>query len=155
MLARVERAAVFAVEGMKFLQMAYSDLMPLLCRGSGEVAAIFQEALNLAEYPGAALRSAADHQCVRARVTEDMLRALRRIDIAIGNNGDSHCLFDCGDGVVFHCALEAALTGSPMDGEKLNTAVLGYFGDFDTIAGLGTPAGADFKRDGNIDRGDH
>ena len=119
------------------------------------MAAVFEKLLNLTEYPGAALRTAAYHQCVCARVMKNVLRALRRVDIAVGDNGNSYCLFDGGNRVVFHCALEATLASSPVDSEKLNATVFGYFCDFDTVARLGTPAGADFKRDRNIHRADY
>tara|TARA_B100000470_G_C19754158_1_gene375217 strand:+ start:975 stop:1190 length:216 start_codon:yes stop_codon:yes gene_type:complete len=64
---------------------------------------------------------AANHHSIGTGIGENSLCFLWRIDIAIGDHGQGHRVFDRADRVIFHWASILALTGAAVNGDCLDT----------------------------------
>src|SRR3569832_1279819 len=107
--------------------------------------------LVVAEYPRCALRGAADHHRVGARVIEHLLGLVRRGDVAVRDDGNLDARLDRGEGVVFGLAAITAGTHTTKHDERLYAALFGDARDRDAVAVIGVPARAYLERHRDID----
>src|SRR3569833_1552588 len=107
--------------------------------------------LDAAEYPRCALRGAADHHRVGARVIEHLLGLVRRGDVAVRDDGNLDARLDRGEGVVFGLAAITAGARAAVHGERLYAALFGAARDRDAVAEIGVPARAYLERHRDID----
>src|SRR5512139_1333248 len=95
---------------------------------------------DLAEDPWPALRRAADHDAVGARVPEHGERLLRRVYVAVRDDWNGDGPLHRADGVVFRFAGESAGTRTSVQGQRRDAARLRKLGDLDRVAIFRVPA---------------
>src|SRR5690606_29298273 len=134
-----------AVELMQGVQMLQQQLLLPDQAGLGRYLAMAQIVFDLAEDPGPALGSAADHDRVGSGVLQNLSGLLRGIDIPVGEQRDANGLADFGDGVIFGLAGIQLAAGATMYRKGLDTALLGYAGHPHAIAAVFVPASADLQ----------
>src|SRR5690554_330526 len=104
-----------------------------------------QVVVNLPKNPRTPLCGAADHDRLSASVLQDFLGLVRRVDIAIANNGDMAVCYDLGDGVIFGLAAKATGAGAAMNGQCLNARVFGDAGNTQSVFVFWAPASTNLQ----------
>ncbi|MNT14089.1 hypothetical protein D3C72_1490810 [compost metagenome] len=107
--------------------------------------------VDLATNPRPALRRAADHDGIGARLIEHKAGLFRTGNVAIGHHGDAHRCFHGGNGFIFGIALVAIGTRAAVQGQHLDAGLLGDAGDGQGILVGTVPARAKFQGDGHVD----
>ena len=105
---------------------------------------------HLAENPRVGSGGAADHHGVAAGNAYDALGIFWRIDVAVADDGDAYGLLDGGDEVPVGTAAVALGSGARVDGDPLDSGVLGHSRYVHGDHGVFVPAGAEFDGEGNF-----
>src|SRR3569832_1960558 len=137
------------------MQVLQEDAAYLADGGFGDQFTVREIVLDAAEYPRCALRGAADHHRVGARVIEHLLGHVRRGDVAVRDDGKLDARLDRGEGVENGLAAITAGARAAVHGERMYAALFGYARDLDAVAVIWVPARAYLERHRNIDRLHH
>ena len=111
---------------------------------------IAEMGINFRKYPGPTSSTATNHESIGSCVLEYRLCLLRRIDVAVGDNGNIYSLLDEPDCFELRIAGKFARSRAAMNGHGCDTAVLGNLRNRYTVAGLRAPTGADLQCHRNL-----
>src|SRR5690606_3289068 len=141
-LARDPDSSLLPVESVQIAQMSEHDITDFFdgrFLGHGAVA---QERGDLTKNPRSALCAAADHQSICAGFFKYVLRFVRRVDVAIGKNGNRDGFLDGADRCVLRGVAEHACPRPAVDRQSLYADFLRHARDGYAVAMFGIPTGA-------------
>src|SRR3569832_1926968 len=107
------------------MQVLQEDAAYLADGGFGDQFTVREIVLDAAEYPRRALRGAADHHRVGARVIEHLLGLVRRGDVAVRDDGNLDARLDRGEAEYDPLAAITAGARAAVHGERLYAALFG------------------------------
>ena len=110
---------------------------------------------DLRQQPRPPLRPTPNHHAVCARQAQRCPGLFATDDVAIGDDGDIHCLFHRADRSPIGAALVELTAGAPVDGDHLHARVLGPFRDWRGVEHIVVPAEPGFECNRHVDRADH
>ena len=142
--------ALAAVEehGVVLAHHAVSVVVTSLGIGAGG-----QVFLDLAEDPGVGAGGTADHDGVAARLGDYADGILGGDDVAVADDGNLYSSFDLGDAGPVGFSAVTLLAGAGVEGNRLETAVLGEAPHADGDQLLVIPAGTELHSERNGDGG--
>src|SRR5690606_154857 len=108
MLACDARAHNVSVKSMQLLDVGQQDVTDLRSRWRLERLTGGEVMVDFPKYPGFSLGCATDQQSVGARLLQNLLCLVGRVDIAVGKDRNPHRLFNGGNRVVLRHALVTA-----------------------------------------------
>jgi hypothetical protein len=154
-LARDTQAGEIAVEIVQVAHVGQQHLAYLDHFRRCKMLARVQEMFDLAEQPRTTLRGTTDHHGIHPSLFQYETGFFGCSDVAIGDDGDAHCVFHRADGVVLGIAGVGTSASATMDGKGLDTAGFCDVCDVHCVAILFVPAGTDLQGDGHVHCTDH
>ena len=136
---------MFAVQTVVVVQVLQQPRFGLQHFGFGQVFTGFQVVRHFTKNPRAALRSAADHDGVRARNTQHFARLFGRGDVAVGHHRNGERCLHSGHGVVLCFALVALFARAPVHRHHGHARAFRSARDAHRIAFGVAPTGAHFQ----------
>src|SRR5579871_4942459 len=124
-LSRHSNTRVLAIESVQVFEVGAHDITDFFSRQRLAQFSGGEKEIDFIEDPWPTLSSASNEYAITLCLQQNFLRALRRVDVAIGKYGNLNVRFDQGHGFVLGIPLIHVGAGSAMNGERLDALRFG------------------------------